>query len=131
MKLIFGCDDEVAKWASGRLGFPIFPPFTALGWIDHRGRMGGCVFNNKEAANIDLTFAMDGLMDRSVMRAIAHYVFVQMGCARVTMKTRKSNKRAIRAARIAGFKYETTLEHWYGSENGLQFKMTSEQCRWL
>lgn len=131
MRLIFGRDAEVAEWVSERIGQPICPPFTALGWVDQFGRLGACVFNNRDAANIDLTFAMDGLMGRDVMRAIAHYVFVQLGCSRVTMKTRKSNKRACRAAHIAGFKFETTLSRWYGSEDGVQFKMTSDKCRWI
>lgn len=65
------------------------------------------------------------------MRAIGHYVFRQLGCARVTMKTRKSNKRACKAARIAGFQFETILKNWYGDEDGVQFKMTSDKCRWI
>lgn len=131
MRLIFGCDEQIAALVSERIGQPVVPPFTTLGWFDQKGRAGGCVFNNKDAANVDLTFAIDGTMDRGVIRAIAHYVFKQLGCSRVTMKTRKSNKRAARAARIAGFKYETSLARWYGDEDGIQFKMTSDKCRWL
>lgn len=131
VNLVFNRDEQIAAWVSEKLGQSIVQPFTTLGWVDQFGRPGGCVFNNKDAANIDLTFAMDGLMDRGVMRAIAHYVFIQSGCARVTMKTRKSNERAIRAARIAGFEFETNLERWYGAEDGVQFKMTSDRCRWI
>lgn len=131
MNLILGSDADIAAFVSERIGQPIVQPFTAIGWFDQKGRLGGCVFNNKDAANIDLTFAMDGLMDRGVMRAIGHYVFKQLGCARVTMKTRKSNKRACRAAHISGFQFEATLKRWYGDEDGVQFKMTSDKCRWI
>lgn len=132
MQLLLGLDAEVAQWVSQRTGTPFYQPVAAIGWADKDNNVaGGCVFHNYDHSNIDLAIAVDRPVTRGVIRAICHYVFVQLGCQRATIRTRKSNKAACRGAQKLGFKYECSLERWFGSENGVQFKMTRDNCRWI
>ena len=45
MQLLVGHDIAVAGWVGGRIGVPMTPPYTALGFLDREGTLAaGFVF---------------------------------------------------------------------------------------
>jgi RimJ/RimL family protein N-acetyltransferase len=122
----------IGRWVAEQIGRPFYQPVATLGWLDASGSLaGGCAFHNYEGANIDLAIATARPVVRGIIRAICHYVFIQLRCERVTVRVRKSNKNALKSAAKLGFKYECSLERWFGSENGVQLKLMREHCKWI
>jgi hypothetical protein len=135
MRLLFGHDEAVAGFVGQGLGIVIHPPFTAIGIVSDDGLSGGMVFNNFNGSNIDLTVYTVRPATRGVIRAAAHYVFIQLGCNRISATTRRSNKRACKAIVKLGFTYEATRKQWFGpnrADDGIAYVMTREQAgKWL
>lgn len=124
-------NEQIAAWLGGELKVTFAPPYMALASVDARGVIiGAIVLNNFDGANIDLTGAGQGAFMPKIVRGIARYVFNQLGCYRVTLKTRRSNK-AARKLLNRHFKYEATLRHWFGMEDAFQFRMCRDECPWL
>lgn len=68
----------------------------------------------------------------NVMRAVFHYIFVQLGCVRCTSITRKNNKRARGFLEGLGFKLEGTIRLGYdGIKDALVYGYLASECRYL
>jgi RimJ/RimL family protein N-acetyltransferase len=126
MNLLFGHDETVAEWVGRVVGKPFHAPYTAIGIIDREGTLrGGFVFNNHhDAASIELSLA-GNVASRSAWRGVLHYVFVQLGCKRLSIHTRKSNKAVRKQAPRLGFKFEGIARSLYGDEDGLCYSLTA------
>lgn len=135
MRLVFGEDVAVADWVGDRLGVLIVPPYTALGVIDARGALrGGAVFNDYNGSNIEVTIAGPGAMQRGVLRAGFHYVFAQLGCERVSAKTRRSNAVMRKMLPRLGFRWEGLARRYYGPARGddaCLYGMLKADCKLL
>lgn len=137
MRLIFGQDDYIAGFVSHYLGIAIVPPFTAIGFIDDAGQIrGGVVFNGFNRSNIDLTVYAPNVATRGAIRAVLHYVFIQLGCNRVTARTMRTNKTAQKMLPRLGFEFETISPQWFGPEradDAIVYRMTRKTAleRWL
>ncbi len=93
MRLLFGHDDMVAQWVSGKIGALISPPYVAIGATrDEQTLCAGVVFNDYSGHNIEITLASEGKLTRGAIRGIYHYAFAQVGAGRVTARARRSNK---------------------------------------
>lgn len=96
---------------------------------------GQAVFSNiKEGANAELSvWVADkiGLDGREFLRSVFAVAFDQYKLRRLSAFTRASNSAAHKALTRLGFRYETTLERWFGNESGVSYRMFPEQCRWL
>jgi RimJ/RimL family protein N-acetyltransferase len=127
--------DEItlAGWVSERIGRVIEPPYTVLGFEDQTDVVAAAVFNDYQpGGNIEMTFAADQPFTRGMFRAIAHYVFVQLGCARLTVRTKQANECICDLATRLGFRREATLKDYFGKkEHAELFRMTRKECRWL
>lgn len=134
MTPIFGEDVAVAAWVSERIGRPIEPPYTAIGFRDHNGGLAGVVFNDYvPGGNIEMTVASDVRFTRRMFKIIARYVFGQLGCCRLTVRTRKSNAAVCEMAERIGFVREATLKDFFGpGDHAELFRMLRRDCkRWL
>jgi hypothetical protein len=136
MRLYYPQSEEenvsIAGIAGAQLGMTFSPPFMAMASVNDRNDIVGVViFNNFDGANIDITAVGKGAWSPGVVKAICQYVFDQLGCARITAKTHRSNKRVCRLlAKHA--KYETPLKHWYGvGKHGVQYRMSRDECPFL
>lgn len=120
-----------AEWTAKQLGVSFSEPFLCMAIVDGRSSMiGGVVLNNFDGHNIDLSGAGEGAFTPSIVRSLASHVFKELGCSRVTLKTRRSNKTA---RKLLGrhFKFEATLKHGFGTEDAFQFRMCRDECPWL
>ena len=117
MKLIFGHDEFIANAVGQALGVSIHPPYTAIGFADASEVIrGGAVFNNYNGSNIELTMFAPRAVTKGLIRAIVHYVFVQLECNRLSARTKRSNKPAQVMLPKIGFKWEANLKAYYGKE---------------
>ncbi len=131
MHLVFGRDGEVADLVGYLTGLRFSPPFVALGIARNDGLIGGAVFNGFNGADIHLSMAGPGILSRGVMRALAHYAFVQAGCRRVSMTVRTSNVTVHRLARRCGFQIEGVKERGYPDEDAIMYGLLPEKFPWL
>lgn len=117
MRLLFGQSEYVGQAMAGALGTVFAGPYEAIGFVDDAGRLrGGALFNNFNHSNIEVTVYAPNLATRGMIRAVMHYAFVQLGCNRMTARTRKDNKTAQKMLPRMGFKYEATLQLYYGPQ---------------
>lgn len=121
----------IATWAAKELGVTFAEPFLSLGVYDaRRVIIGAIVLNNYDGHNVDMSGTGVGAFTPSVVRSIANYIFNELGCCRITLKTRRSNRKA---RKLLGrhFVYEATLKRGFGDEDALQFRMCRDECPWL
>lgn len=124
MTLLFGHDETVAEWVSRLVGKPFHAPFTTIGVIDSAGKLrGGFVFTTYTGDSVELSLAGSACADRGAWRGVLQYVFVQLGCKRLAIHTRKSNKTVCKQAPRLGFKFEGVSRSLYGDEDGLCYSL--------
>jgi hypothetical protein len=133
--MLFGQDEAVAEYVGRMLGMVIHPPFTAIGFLRDGDLVGGAVFNGYNGANIELTLYCPNV-SRGTIRGMVHYAFVQLGCIRVTAKTKRANKRACRNLNKAGFQFEAILRRFFGpqtADDAIVYRLDREIAlpRWL
>lgn len=103
--------DRVAKFVADQLGFGLCPPYTAMG-IERNGKIAaGVVFNCFEGADVHVTVAGKGWSSK-FLQAVGEYVYVQLGCERMTVTTEQINVASL-ALRFGG-KIEGCLRNHFG-----------------
>ncbi len=137
-QLIFGKDEELAKWAETTYPdcAPLARPLTAIGIASSEGDLlGVAIYMNFGQYDIQLCFvtADPKWATPGNVRAILHYPFIQLGVKRMTAITNKSNKKARKLLEGVGFVLEGT--HPFG-DNGVKPSLTyglysKQAARWL
>lgn len=125
--------EAIVGFIENKLGAKFCPPYQAFGFVSDAGKpMCAFVFNDHTGANIEMSvFAEPGGMTRGVLRYVANYVFNKSQCRRLTVRTRKRNKRVLRVAPRYGFTYESVMKHYYADDDAVVFRMLREDCRFL
>lgn len=136
MRLVFGCDEIVAKWVSQKLRVPIVPPYTAIGVTrDGENLCGGAVFNDWNGSNLEVTVYGHGCVTRGNFRAVCHYAFAQLKANRLTARTARVNKRLQRSLPKLGFRYEGICRNYYGPDkrhDAIVYGLLKEQgMKWI
>lgn len=104
-------DERVARFVSERCGFALCPPYTCMG-LEVDGEITiGLIFNCWEGAAIHVTAAGTGWR-KYFLRAVGEYVFMQLGCERMTFTT-EQEKVAQYVERLGG-KREGVLRSQFG-----------------
>lgn len=78
--------EVAARFVSGKLGFGLCPPYSAMGLERDGEIVAGVVFNHFEGADVHVTLAGSG-WNRTFLKAVGGYVFDQLGCERMTAVT--------------------------------------------
>ena len=136
LELRFGAG--VAEWVAARIPHvgtaAGFGDCAAIGFARDGELIAGAVFSNHRGHDIELSFAAADprWARRGNLRAVFHYPFRQLGCARVTVVTGRNNARARRLAAGLGFTLEGIVRRGLdGREDAFVFGMLREECRWL
>lgn len=125
--LLFGHEEAVAAWVGGLNGKQFTPPYTAFGVVDGGGTLrGGFVFTGFNGDGVEMSLAGRGCVNRGAMAAVADYVFRQLGCARLQVHTRASNRAVRKQAPKLGLRYEGKSRSFYGNEDGLVYSLTKD-----
>jgi len=139
MEYIYDRDDLICMWIAERLtGYmpDDFKPCSTLGIVKDGQLVAGVIFNNfrPSCRDIQLTIAADSpsWIGRGPLKAIFEYVFIQLGCIRLTVSMAKKNKRARNLAVGLGFEYEGKLRKGFdGVEDCTIYGMLHNECRWI
>lgn len=116
---------------SDQLGLVLVPPYTTIG-LEKQGKLvGGCLFNNFNGYDIELTIVGPGCLSTGLFRAVSSYVFSQLGCSRMTMTAQRKNAVHIRIAERLGFKVEGVTRGHFGADDGVILGMLRSECRFL
>jgi hypothetical protein len=127
MILLSGHDKVVAEWVGKKNGKAFSPPFSALGVIDCQGTLrGGFVFTGYTNDAVELSLAGRGCASRNVWSGVLDYVFRQLGCSRLQIHTRRSNRAVRRQAPRLGFRFEGIARRMYGREDGITYSLTAD-----
>jgi RimJ/RimL family protein N-acetyltransferase len=133
--IVLGQSEAVAEWVARQCGKPFHPPFEAIGIAGPAGLTGGFVFTGFNGDGVEVSVAGHGIASRGAWRAACAYVFDQLGCARMQMHTRRSNKAVRTILPRFGMKFEGVARRFYGDEDGLVFSLTADdvaafRARW-
>lgn len=127
MSLLYNHDDDVSFWVSKKVGQEFNPPFSAIGVLSRDGRLiGGFVFNTFKQESVSMSIAGSGVFRRNVWAAVINYVFNQLGCVRLEIQTKRSNKIVKKLAPKLGFHFEGTARRYYGNEDGFVYSLTKD-----
>jgi hypothetical protein len=126
-------NEAIVGFIEQKLQIRISPPYTAFGFASDDNRpMCAVLFNDFSGANIEMTiYAEPGGVTRQVLRYLANYVFVKNQCRRLTVRTKKRNKRVLQLAPRYGFKYECIAKRYFADDDAVVFRMLKEDCRFL
>lgn len=126
-------EPSIAAYIERRLGVKISEPRIVLGFMtDAKKPLAGVVLNDYSGANIEMTVVAEpGGMTRGLCRYIANYVFNQLNCRRLTVRTKKRNKRVLKIAERGGFTFEGIAKRFFPDDDAVVYRMFKDECRWL
>ena len=139
MEFFSNKEDLICMWMAERLpGYAPddFKPCSTIGFMRDGQLVAGVLFNNfrESCRDVQLTIAADtpSWIGKDSLRVIFEYVFIQLGCVRLTVSIAKKNKRPRRLAEGLGFKYEGNLRKGFdGVEDCIIYGMLHSECRWI
>jgi len=125
--------DAIVAFIEQKLQVKIAPPCTAFGFVSDDNRpLAAFVFNDFNQANMEMTVVAEpGGITRPVLKYVANYVFNKSQCRRLTVRTKKRNKRVLKLAPRYGFKYECIVKHFFPDDDAVVFRMLRDECRWI
>jgi len=126
--MVVGSDDTVAAYIAGATGDQMHQAFRTIGVYDNAGLIGGYAVDHWTGFGAEVSGAGRGIMLRAVRQALGDLVYGYLGCRRMGITVRKSNKTMRRLAPRLGFVYEGTLRRYYGSEDGLVYSLLAEEA---
>lgn len=126
-------NEAIVGFIESKLKAKFCPPYQAFGFVSDAGKpMCAFVFNEHTGSNIEMSvFSEPGGITRGVLKYVANYVFNKSRCRRLTVRTRKRNKRVLKVAPKFGFTYESVMKHYYPDDDAVVFRMLREDCRFL
>lgn len=129
MTFDFDCEKEAVDFVAQRTCHAFWPPMQTIGVRNSAGEMTGAfIFNEYTGYAIQMSMAGRGAMSRGVWAAVAHYVFVQIGCVRLEVTTRASNTKILKFAEAVGFTREGIARRAYGDEDGVMLSVLRDEA---
>lgn len=131
---LFDCNEQVLPFMQRHLGYEFSPPCYSIGFFRADTLVAGVVLNGYTGSNVDLSLACPGEMSLRIVRTTASFVFRDLGCLRVTARTRRGNRALTRGMPKIGFTFEGVQKQYYGpgrANDAIQFGMLAEQARRL
>lgn len=137
---VIGEDYDVAAFVGAGVGISVeeFGQYTAIGFADDTGIIGGVVYNNfrryKNGADIQLTAYSTNphWLNKNNLRIIFTYPYIQLGCGRTTAVTGRANKRTRKLLEGVGYRLEGVHPKGMdGKQTAITYGMLRENCRWI
>lgn len=129
MRIEVGCNTAVCNLVSLETGSSMHDAFRTIAvWNTRNKLVGGVCFNSYTGAGIEMSGAGRWIVLASVRQNIGDLVFGYLGCRRLAITVRVSNKRMRRLAPRLGFVYEGKARYYYTDEDGLQFSLLSREA---
>jgi RimJ/RimL family protein N-acetyltransferase len=133
--ILIGADEMVAAWVSARLPEAGgFEKYKALGVVRGGKIVGGVVYHHYIGHDIRASVAYEnnGLASSGVVRALFAYPFLDLKCARISVKVSRNNKKSRKLIEGLGFKLEGVHPKGMdGINDAFSYGMLKEHCRWI
>ena len=129
-QLVMGPD--VAAWVYEATGGAVGPTTQAVGYLRDGALIVGCAVEGYNGNNIYGHFRCDKAPPRHYWKALASYIFNDLGCTRLTGPVAASNTKARKLDEHIGFELEATLKG--AAEDGgdmLLYVLWKDKCRFL
>jgi AAA15 family ATPase/GTPase len=124
---------EYLQFIHGELGTSV--KYSTLAQVNNGVIEAVVGFNNCSKSNIEISIAtrQGCVVTRSLIKACAIYAFIQCGVLRITNIARFSNVKSQEFSKRLGFVEEfSPIINWFGiNDNGIQFVMFRDDCRWI
>lgn len=137
-RLITDDPEQVGNYVADKLGTTAksFGVYTAIGVADDSGLIGGTVFNRYNGVNVWPHWAGEqgvDWMSKYFLACCFHYMFVKLGCVRITGAVDASNIHAMDVDLRLGFKPEAVLKGAAadGGDINLLVMWKSDAAKWL
>lgn len=108
----------IAGWIGGKTGVAFKPPFTTIAYVRDGKIKAAALFNIWQKYDIECSVAVDDFAPRSLIKACREYA-EQLGCTRITFRTRDSNHKAQNALEKLGAYQEGRIREFFGDEDCL------------
>jgi RimJ/RimL family protein N-acetyltransferase len=129
------CGGAIARYVAERTNQPTpgLGTYQAIGLVDEDSRiLGGVIVCDTNECNAALHVAGEpGWINRTFLRFLFHYLFVQLGLVRVTGMVAASNAVALEFDRRIGFKDEFVMKDGAPDGDLIVLCMRREDCRWI
>ena len=118
MNLVFGADQQVARWVADHIpDVDDFGPCSAIG-IETDRLIAGMVYHDYQprfgTVQISMAATTPIWARRDIITALLSYPFDQLDCFKVWTTTALDNERALKVNEHVGFKREAVLAHQFG-----------------
>lgn len=119
----------VSAFVAGQTGDKYCDVMRALGILSGEGRIvGGVLLTNYTGYGVEMTLAGKGCVSRGAWQAIGDMAFGELGCQRISVTTRRSNKRVCKLVPRLKFKFEGVARRFYGKEDGIVFSLLRDEA---
>lgn len=132
LKIMTGRQSVAAEYIARRTGDAMHDPFRTISVWEVGGGcerlIGALAVDRWTGFGAEVSGAGRAIMLRSARQALCDLVFGYLGCRRMSITVRKSNKPMQRMAARLGFVFEGKARKYYGSEDGIVYSMLSEEA---
>ena len=112
--LLLECDELVARQFLEPRGQLYFKYDCAIGLIRDGKLVGTVLLHGWNGSNLELSYSGISTLSVGVMRALARYMLAKFNLARLTVITRKRNRRLVKSIQKLGFRLEGAQRCYYG-----------------
>lgn len=129
MRLVLGKNPLVAQFIADKTGDLFAPAVSMIGIVSDDGRLiGGVALTNWTGYGVELTLAGPVCLSRAVRQAIGDLAYGWLGCTRLAVTTRRSNRQVRRLAPKLGFVFEGRARGYYGDSDGLVYSLLRDEA---
>lgn len=133
--LVYGADAWIGPWLEGQIPGFRYDGSPTIGVIRGRELVAGLIYQHHNGIHCEMGIAaLPGRQwaDRTVLRGIFHYPFVELGCQVVTALVAASNLRSLNLCTKLGFEGEAVVRFAAPDQGDvLVLKLWREKCRWV
>jgi hypothetical protein len=122
----------IAGWLQGQ-GHEFHQPYVAIAAVVDGSIGGAAVYNSYTGANIDLSVVVEDrrAVNRRSLATMFAYPFTQLGCRRVTCRTRARSRQTRRLIERMGFIVEGRQHRYYWDDDAVLYRMYASECKWI
>lgn len=139
MSLLYGADEDVAKWVSGQLGGVEFTPYKAIGVLSGQKLIAGVVYSDYHEAPdgrplyIEMTIASvdKSWCSRHNLSALFKYPFKQLRLPRVQALCSAHDEGVQMFLQRLGFVREGYHPLARHDGDAISFGMLKNHCKWI